>query len=206
MYSTFDNYKNKIKSAPDFDNAMIILNDALSKTNDETERILLKSLVSEYNYNDEVDFNKFVEYLDIVGLLYYNDDVQQIIDDVDEWTIAQLDTLKRIAQSKVSRCVKNVKYGFCPHCGRKNNTIIDGIYGVCGFSPKGYKWTGCGKDWCAKCSKKLCKQWAADKLFNKYNRYHSGKCCKKYAESVGENYEDNYCQCHDVFFKMNHES
>ena len=40
-------------------------------------------------------------------------------------------------------------------------------YVICGYinSNKGYDWNGCGKDWCAKCNKMLCKSWDLNQLW-----------------------------------------
>ena len=85
----------------------------------------------------------------------------------------------------------------CPHCSNNCKGSIDTTYIICDYDDPlvGFKWNGCGKDWCFFCGKKLCKQWNEDKLYNDENRIHNKECCKKMAKKNGENYEEQYCQC-----------
>jgi hypothetical protein len=90
----------------------------------------------------------------------------------------------------------------CPHCSLQIKLSHDSNYIICGyFNNKGYDWNGCGKDWCAKCNKMLCKSWDKDKLFVSINRVHDSKCCKEFAENNSLNYEDQFCQCSTDYVK-----
>ena len=57
----------------------------------------------------------------------------------------------------------------------------------------GYDLKGCGRDWCFKCEKILCKLWEQDSLFLEMNRYHTKDCCKKHSIKNNKNYEKDYC-------------
>ena len=84
----------------------------------------------------------------------------------------------------------------CPHCKIISKIPNDSEYTICGYTNdnKGYDWDGCGKDWCPKCDKILCKSWDKDKLFVNLNRTHNDVCCKEYAEKNDLSY-DNFCKC-----------
>lgn len=92
--------------------------------------------------------------------------------------------------SNVSLISKN-----CPHCEKKIYDYDNKHYIICGYTEKGYDWIGCGKDWCFKCGKKLCKSWDKNSLFDTINRFHNGKCCKVYAQRHNSNYYNDFCQC-----------
>ena len=84
----------------------------------------------------------------------------------------------------------------CPHCNIVCKIPNDSEYVICGYlnNNKGYDWDGCGKDWCPKCDKLLCKSWDKDKLFVSFNRIHNSTCCKEYAEKNLLDY-NNFCKC-----------
>jgi hypothetical protein len=150
-----------------------------------------------------ITLNEFLEYLDKLDKCTYKQDTQKIIDVIIKNTDdeAQISTLKRIIDSKPQNIKHNDK-NTCPHCNKKNFIINpEDDYVICGYTHKGYDWNGCGKDWCNVCCKKLCKQWGTDALYNKFNRVHTAKCCKKHAEKLGVNYED-YCQCSNKPYKI----
>lgn len=85
----------------------------------------------------------------------------------------------------------------CPHCNQKTYKQKSD-YMICGFTNNGtnngYDGTGCYKDWCYKCGKKLCKSWMHNKLFDETNRYHDTSCCKKYALTNCIDSEE-FCSC-----------
>ena len=152
----------------------------------------------------QMDLNKFIDYLEIMNKCKYKNETQKIIDSVinsinDD---AQISALKRIIGTKPQNIGPklNEKHK-CPHCNKKNNIVGTDDYIICGYTNKGYDWNGCGKDWCNGCSKKLCKQWGTDSLFNRFNRIHTSKCCKKHAKKVGADYLTEYCQCTDKYYK-----
>ena len=62
---------------------------------------------------------------------------------------------------------------------------------------------GCGKDWCFRCGKKLCKSWFVDDLFNPENCFHTIKCCMLDAELKEENYYKTYCRCSTIHVEHN---
>jgi hypothetical protein len=153
----------------------------------------------------QIEFNKFVEYLDLLDTCIYKCEAQKIINlalvhtDDD----AQINTLKRIFNNKsINISPKYIDKNICPHCSKKNLINQNDDYVICGYTHKGYDWNGCGKDWCNNCSKKLCKQWGTDSLFNKLNRIHTNKCCRKHAEKMGADYLMEYCQCTGKYYKM----
>jgi hypothetical protein len=150
------------------------------------------------NNTKQIMFNEFIEYLDILDKCKYKNEAQKIIETIITNTNddAQLSTLKRILDNKIQNIV--LKYNdknTCPHCNKKNFINTNDGYIICGYTSKGFDWNGCGKDWCNHCNKKLCKQWGTDSLFNKFNRIHTNKCCKKHAEKTGADYINEYCQC-----------
>lgn len=153
----------------------------------------------------QIEFNKFIEYLELIDKCKYKNEAQKIIDPILTHTNdeAQVNTLKRILNNKISNNItKHNEKNTCPHCSKKNFVNNNDDYMICGYSHKGYDWNGCGKDWCNNCSKKLCKQWGTDSLFNKFNRVHTSKCCKKHAEKMGVDYLTEYCQCSGKYYKI----
>jgi hypothetical protein len=85
----------------------------------------------------------------------------------------------------------------CPHC--KNICVAEENtdYIICGYTDthKGYDMKGCGRDWCFKCAKILCKSWDKDTLFLEMNRYHNSECCEAHAKAHKLDYENDYCHC-----------
>jgi len=202
-YKIFLEYKDKIINSLDIDDACSILDIALVLTNNITEKQLLQSLIHSNRFNKEMDFNKFKIYLDLIDFIYYQDDASLIIEDIEKNynDSTQINTLKKIIKNKPLQTDNNgkkitINYKNCPHCGLKNTGKLDTTYIICGYSGnRGFDWKGCGHDWCFNCGKKLCKTWTNHMLFNLQNRFHDDKCCKHYAQSIGDNYPENYCQC-----------
>lgn len=200
-YQVFNEYKNKIINTNDFHEAESLINVAQIIVSDETEKKLIYSLLNKDRYNNSMDFDRFITYLNILDQIEYNNDASILIQDLELVydDPSQIHTLKRIISKKIySEPINNKSYYFqaqCPHCGRKNTGTSKTDYIVCGYTSKGYDWKGCGRDWCFKCGKKLCKNWNFDHLYNKLNRIHDNKCCKVYAERIGDIYPDDYCQC-----------
>ncbi len=154
----------------------------------------------------QIEFNKFIEYLDILDKFEYKNEAYKFINSIVNQTNddAQLSTFKIIMNNKLQdNIIKQNKKCICPHCNKKNNINNGDDYVICGYTNKGFDWYGCGKDFCNICSKKLCKQWGTDTLFNKYNRVHTDKCCKKHAIKIGEDYLKEYCQCKNKHYKIN---
>lgn len=202
-YKIFTEYKKKIININDLNEIKSLINSAKDMTNNDVEKLLLDSLVNEDRYQNSMNIDKFKLYLDIIDFIYYYNDAVVIIDDIElnNKDKSQIKTLKRLIQNKPIKNVNNVSdyksifYKNCPHCGKKNPGTLGTTYIICGYNNKGFDWKGCGHDWCFKCGKKLCKNWNNNMLFNKANRFHDGKCCKHYANLIGDIYNDTFCQC-----------
>lgn len=129
--------------------------------------------------------------------------------------LAQIKTFTRIANSKPFKPVYNniikeyrnpIQYNVykqCPHCGHLYSAPKYTDYIICGFGENGYDWEGCGRDWCFKCGKILCKSWENDLLFIEENRNHDINCCKQHSILNNKIYPDDYCQCNNLFVKRN---
>lgn len=104
--------------------------------------------------------------------------------------------------AKKTKQNENTKY--CPHCSEKYIGTETTTHVICGYndSHQGYNWTGCQKDWCFSCGKKLCKSWNENKLYLEPNRIHNSECCKQYATNICEQY-NNYCQCSNKYVNRN---
>lgn len=187
-YPVFSKYKNEV-----IDPNILLL------TNNPIEKELLHSLDNVPIKRMELD--KLIIYIKVLEVIYYYDDAEQILKDIVEHTddIAQINTLKKIIKNKPIKQQKEssivVISRSCPHCGQKTYGNDNVPYIVCGYNIKGFDWKGCGRDWCFKCGKKLCKNWNINSLFNKLNRYHDSKCCKKHAIKMGFAYPDEFCMC-----------
>jgi hypothetical protein len=112
--------------------------------------------------------------------------------------ISQITTNKiRLSTKLININNDNLVNKICPHCN--NNSLIskDSNYNICGYlNDTDVIWVGCGKDWCGKCNKMLCKSWDKDNLKDLNNRIHNEECCIKYAK---ENNIDLELMCNCVF-------
>ena len=201
-YKIFNEYKEKIICANNKSDAIYLLEEAMLLTNDLIEKQLLKSIINNKNYETNMKLDKFKLYLDVIDIIYYYNDAEKILEDIFDIIngTAQINTLKRLIKKKPIKFTSDyesniIRYKDCPHCKQKNASSFNTSYIICGYSNKGFDWKGCGRDWCFKCSKKLCKSWNFNTLFNKLNRYHDNKCCKVYATQINDKYPDDYCQC-----------
>lgn len=175
--------------------------DIYSKSVDENNKNLMISIVYGMSFNNNyIDLNTMKEILNNISNIS--------IENTDNFTINNNDNLQTRIFMRISNLM-NKKYNkiytkktkpikkYCPHCNRKfiSNSNID--YVICGLEDEknGFNWDGCGKDWCFKCEKKLCKSWSTNKLFLNINRVHDNECCKKYAKEYNQNYINEYCQC-----------
>ena len=200
-YHIFTEYKDKIIEALDFQDAESLISVAQTMISDDTEKKLIKSILDKDRYNNKMELNRFLVYLGIIDKIKYNNDAHILMQDLqliyDD--NVQINTLNRIILKKpYSEPLDNKQYylqAYCPHCGKKNTGTNSTEYIICGYTSKGYDWKGCGKDWCFKCGKKLCKSWNFNHLYNKLNRKHDNKCCKTYAAKMGDVYLEQYCQC-----------
>jgi len=207
--SIFDEYKKKIIHALDYQDANSLVDIATSVMGgSETEIKILNSLLDKNRYNNKMNFDRFLTYINIVSKIEYKNDAEILIEDLESIIDdnVQLNTLRRLILKKPrsdnnknyknNKNNKNHKYvKQCPHCTKNHTGTNDTTYVVCGYTEKGYDWKGCGKDWCFKCNKKLCKSWNTDHLYNKLNRIHDARCCKSYSNNTKDKYPDNYCQC-----------
>ena len=156
-----------------------------------------------------------------ISLLMYREDVIDLIDNIcNEKNISesQKRTFLRMATMKIIKPYENKnnktsnKHNInknytskpCPHCGHICTVDKNTEYIICGYidNNKGYDYRGCGKDWCFKCGKILCKVWDKDSLFLLMNRYHNAECCLKHSKKHNHKYED-YCQCINTHVNRN---
>lgn len=208
-YPIFRKYKTPIINENNIDKKKALLKKALSsiKSNNSVERELLNSLMPIGLDNDPIKSMKYEKlkiYLDIFDTVEYYDDAIKILEDIETNCndVAQINTFKRIIKNKPSKqCIENDKNVVkkCPHCNYGNIGPQNSIYKICGYNDKGYDWIGCGKDWCFRCGKRLCKSWTNNMLFNISNRCHDSKCCKNYALKHNLIYPNDFCMCHSFF-------
>lgn len=205
-YPVFREFRQKIKYLKNLNEIVSLYNKYIEITNDIAERQLIKSVLFNIKTHKIIDPFKFMINIDMLERVDNYNDAREIYDELIKNTDdkAQLKTLLRLIKNKPSlnnvekskenglRIIKN-----CPHCKKPCIASPNQEYIVCGYNDthNGYDWIGCGKDWCFRCGKKLCKNWNNDSLFNPQNRYHDKKCCRKDAEKNGLNYTNDYCQC-----------
>lgn len=218
-FSVIDKYKNIISGCRTRDDAIYIIN-KLTRCLPAHEKKLVLSYIDSF---DLFDFgnDSFFKILEKMDSFKYQDKCQEYFDELIK---SKPDTIKTESQIKTLLRIINMKpktaetkprrdIGFyaltettsksihsetrkCPHCGHRCRRM-DGKYVICGYSDTktGYDWTGCGKDWCFDCGKKLCKSWTKDFLFLESNRIHNKKCCMKHAKELKEDFEKEYCTC-----------
>lgn len=153
-----------------------------------------------------ISYNEFDNIIQKVDKLTTQEDVYEYLYKLSYKTFnkIQLNTIIRIASIKPQRTITNksnvkiLKYKkACPHCSHKNIINEYSDYVICGYSDirNGYDWMGCGRDWCAKCGRKLCKKWDSDNLFLLENRHHNISCCMLHAKQNGLDHQIDYCNC-----------
>lgn len=93
----------------------------------------------------------------------------------------------------------------CPHCSHVINMPENTDYIICGYqnAVNGYDWNGCGREWCFRCDKILCKKWELDSLHLHINRQHDDTCCLTHAKKNNKIYPDDYCQCNIINVSRN---
>lgn len=167
-------------------------------------------------YEKALSFDEFMEYLgEIHNETNYNKCLM-IYNKIEQMSTntPQLITTIRLMRNKYDICSKyiinnereeiiddgvyHIKIMKCPHCGNRNKSLSKTNYIICGYNERGYDESGCGKDWCFKCGKILCKNWKDHELNLMTNRYHDAKCCIKHAKKYDASY-DNYCQCLNLY-------
>lgn len=172
---------------------------------------LIKSIIHGKVYENTMSIKNIHGTITDISLLTYKEDVIDLIDNIcDGRSISepQKRSFLRLGKMKIIKpfsCHNDEKKQDkielekkkCPHCGHICIAQEGTEYIVCGYSDpqKGFDFQGCGRDWCFKCGKILCKIWEQDSLFLEMNRHHNGECCVNHAKKNGKNYTLDYCQC-----------
>ncbi len=178
----------------------------------KTEKIIVNNYFNTMNHQDSLSYIEFIDLINSLKKLKYREDVIEhfyklsfkIKDKI------QLNTIKRIINSKESKQNPNDikeknKYSLlkfkCPHCLHYNIINEFQYYAICGYNDihEGYDWEGCGRDWCVKCGKRLCKKWFENDLFLEENRYHDNECCYMHSKKNNLNYFLDYCHCTEQY-------
>lgn len=183
------------------------------------DRNLLLSIIDNRKYGQQLDFESMIDVIRDLNLCKYREEAYNKISQIMKMTseVVQIKTMTRIANSKplmpIYLNIKDVRdtrldmiVKKCPHCGVEcsmNNTTE---YNICGFDSNGYDWIGCGKDWCVKCNKLLCKSWDNEQLFISGNQIHDNTCCRKHAQTNNKKYPEDYCQCKNSHIRRDIES
>jgi hypothetical protein len=179
-------------------------------------RDIATSIVNGKNYDKYVDFDTMKNILSDINNCEYQEDAIDIIGRNFKTEINQLQmkAFTRIANCKPIRPDKKDTSYYnktnnmlnndsslvtkkCPHCHHDCISCDNTTYIICGYQNiyTGFDMIGCGRDWCFRCGKKLCKQWHENSLFIDINRIHNDECCKVYAEQNNFSYPEDFCQC-----------
>ncbi len=185
-----------------------------SKNNPEMKNVI-SSMINGKRYEQILDFKTIKSVLENLDNIHYRDDAEEFIERYCKQTtdIAQIRALTRVTKNKILRPSNKPKISTtfiseirednymvtkkCPHCKNDCRADANTGYVICGYTNthKGYDWCGCGKDWCFKCEKMLCKSWEPNQLYVAVNRNHDGNCCKRHASETQHNYPEDYCLC-----------
>lgn len=174
---------------------------------------LINSLVNGKinNNNNNLSLREFSSLINEISNLDYKEDIEKICDDIlskrylDE---IQKSSINRIISLKINKPKNNVDNNIqvvklniikknCPHCNNTCYADQNSEYVICGYTNpiRGYDMTGCGRDWCFKCEKILCKNWEKNSLYMETNRCHGIDCCKNHSIEFKKNWPEDYCQC-----------
>lgn len=173
---------------------------------------LLSDLIQNKSYNNaSMSTIKFMECQEKINKIKFKNDIQTYINDNKNFNQTQIRALQRFMNSKPDKPYyitlkelreknrknkNNIVMKQCPHCNHPLSTDENIDYVICGYHPNAsHNSRGCGKDWCFKCGKKLCKLWSTNQLFILINRQHDNKCCKKHAQKNKYKYPEDYCNC-----------
>jgi len=194
-----------------FDDALFICN---NNNLTKLEKELVYSIIHSMKFYNVLDIKSMLKYINEINNYKYKEDCYDLIDNIMKKTNdpAQIKTFQRITNIKPFRpqyiTLKEIKEKTilvpkeCPHCSHICYGSDDTTYIICGYTQNGYDWEGCGKDWCFKCNKILCKSWDTDQLYLPINRIHDSMCCKKHAKNNNKNYSEEYCQCNANIVNM----
>ncbi len=216
MSFIIDKYKyiiNSINSREDLDKIL----DILEINNNEKNLII--------NYYNSLNINKTLPYDNFINLINYLQKLkykEEIIEYLYKFTYKitcpiQKNTIIRLIKNKEmkpiylntkdikDRTSKEIIKKKCPHCSHENTIYFLSDYVICGYNDLslGYDWEGCGRDWCGKCGKKLCKKWNENELFLEENRIHNQECCYLYSKQIDLNYNLDFCQCNNNYISRN---
>ncbi len=168
---------------------------------------LLNNIIRGKRYEQIISFKNMKFLIEQINNEKYREDAEEIIEKCikGKADTTQMTTLGRLARNKPYRPVEKKSTNKlvekrCPHCMLINSYDPIKSYIICGYTDEhnGYDWNGCGRDWCFKCGKMLCKIWDKNSLFILANRYHNSECCKKHAKENNKNYVEEYCQCNNM--------
>ena len=170
------------------DEADTLISEFSESTNDRVQLKTFSRISKSKLIRPPNEQNKYIQNSFIIKRCHYCDQIlkqsnQQYIQD------------KLEKQEEIN--TQNLVTKQCPHCLKNCTLSSDSEYTICGYinSKTGYDLVGCGKDWCFKCGKMLCKKWDIDQLFLAPNKHHDSECCKQHAKDNGRIYEIEYCQC-----------
>ena len=186
------------------------------KHNPEMKEIT-QSMINGKFYDKSIDFKSMKLIINSIESCKYKNDAEDIVKIYSARTnnIAQLNTFKRLLKNKLklpekvvqlkaetqekNEIIKMIKKK-CPHCGNECECAENTTYTICGYYDTriGYDLSGCGRDWCFKCEKKLCKIWEKNQLYLLMNRLHDNTCCLNHSKNENMKYPDDYCQCDNV--------
>jgi len=180
--------------------AKYICNEIIATNADEYVINLMCQLILSDDYNHNVlGFNELINCLTLLTQQKENTNIvsKMLLRTNDR---AQINTIQRILRkypiyNNHKKITKN-----CPHCGYERTDFDNTNYVICGYDDNlVYDYHGCKNDWCFKCGKKLCKSFDNDQLCVICNRKHDEDCCRICAEKNGFNYQEDYCQCQNLF-------
>jgi hypothetical protein len=179
------------------------------------DKVIINNYYNTKNLPRKIPYDDFINLLDDLNNLKFKEDVIENLHKLGNKTndISQINTIIRVANSKpekynniINNIVKSKNKWFgisqnCPHCGISNMIDYDTDYAICGYTDvkNGYNWEGCGRDWCTRCGKKLCKKWNENNLFIEENRIHDSECCLLYNNNIENNYIIDFCQCYSNY-------
>lgn len=205
MASYIEEFKYILSGCKSLHDALYFANIYCKDKSDDIRKLII-SLIYAFQYTNVIDINSLNEILVNINNISFenNENNEKINTNNNDKLITKI--FMRISnilnkQNKIYLKKKKIYKKNCPHCNRKYITNILCDYVICGFEDErnGFNWDGCGRDWCFKCEKKLCKSWASDKLFFNVNRYHDSECCKLHAKNKNNNYLTDYCHCNNHF-------